>query len=136
VRRKLVLSSLLGILSLASYAQQLPAPPDSVVAAAAAPRHPGRALALRIAIPSVLVGVGVLAHSPRFNQALYQAKLDMQAETQEAFGTLNTHGVDDYTRHVPLAIAYGLMATGHAVSGRPSASRLFTCWPTSSTKAW
>ena len=44
-------------------------------------------MALRIAIPSVLVGVGVLAHSPRFNQALYRAKLDMQA--------------------------YGLMAAGH-----------------------
>lgn len=74
---------------------------------------PGRAALLRIAVPSVLVGVGVLAHSPRYNQTLCQAKEEMQHGTQEVFGGFDAHGVDDYTRHVPLAIAYGLMATGH-----------------------
>src|SRR6476469_2030705 len=99
------------MLGFASHARVATTPPDSAVAAG--PQHRGRAVALRIAVPSVLVGVGVLAYSPQCNQTLYQAKLDMQAETQETFGVLNAHGVDDYTRHVPLAMAYGLMATGH-----------------------
>ena len=66
-------------------------------------------------------GVEVLAHSPCFKQTLYQAKLDKQSETQETFCTLNTHGIDDYTRHVPLAIAYGLIATDHH-GARPAVS--------------
>nr|WP_277881439.1 phosphatase PAP2 family protein [Hymenobacter cyanobacteriorum] len=114
---KLILTFLMGALSLAGHAQTPTATPDS----AAIQRQHRRAVALRIAVPSALVGVGVLAHSPRFNQTMYQAKLDMQAETQETFGTLNAHGVDDYTRHVPLAIAYGLMATGHH-GARPAVS--------------
>jgi membrane-associated phospholipid phosphatase len=120
VRLKLVLTFLMGIAGLAGHAQVHLAAPDSAVAAAT-PCHPGRAVALRIAVPSLLVGVGVLAHSPRFNQTMYQAKLDMQAESQEAFGTLDAHGIDDYTRHLPLAIAYGLLATGHH-GARPAAS--------------
>ena len=111
MRLKLIYTALLSVLSLTGYAQTPTARPDS--AATIALRHPGRAVALRIAVPSVLVGIGVLAHSPHVNQTMYQAKLDMQAETQETFGTVNAHGIDDYTRHVPLAIAYGLMATGH-----------------------
>ena len=118
MRLKLTLTFLLGVLSFAGYAQTPAATPDSVVTQR---REHRRALALRIAVPSVLVGVGVLAHSPRFNQTMYQAKLDMQAETQETFGTLDARGVDDYTRHVPLAIAYGLMATGHH-GARPAVS--------------
>ena len=105
---------------LLAQAQTLAAPADSL-RRLPPPRHQGRALALRIAVPSVLVGVGVLAHSPQFNQTMYQAKLDMQAVTQETFGTLDAHGVDDYTRHVPLAIAYVLLATGHP-GARPGAS--------------
>jgi hypothetical protein len=71
------------------------------------------AVLLRIAIPSALVGVGILAHSPKYNQMLCQAKQDMQQETQEIFGGFDSHGLDDYTRHVPLAAAYAMMATGH-----------------------
>ena len=104
---------------IAGHAQALVAPADSV--AAAAHRSSARAVALRIGVPSALIGIGVLAHSPRFNQTMYQAKLDVQAGTQEAFGTVNAHGIDDYTRHVPLAVAYALMATGHRGS-LPAAS--------------
>ncbi|WP_345123429.1 phosphatase PAP2 family protein [Hymenobacter antarcticus] len=86
---------------------------DSAVVARPVPQRPFRAVALRIAVPSVLVGVGVLAHSPRYNQTLYEVKREMQEETQEVFGDFNSHGIDDYTRHAPLAVAYGLMATGH-----------------------
>ncbi|GAB3731777.1 hypothetical protein GCM10027594_13710 [Hymenobacter agri] len=111
MRRKLILTTLMGALSLTGHAQAPTARPDSAVATA--PQHSGRAVALRIAVPSAFIGIGVLAHSPRLNQTMYQAKLDMQAETQETFGTVNAHGIDDYTRHVPLAVAYGLMATGH-----------------------
>ena len=64
-------------------------------------------------MPTALVGVGVLAHSPAYNRALYRAKQDMQAETQRVFSDFDARGVDDYTRHLPLAMAYGLMATGH-----------------------
>ena len=109
MRLKLILTFLLGLLSLSGHAQALVAVGDS----AALRQHHGCAWAMRIAVPSVLVGVGVLAHSPRFNRVMYQAKLDMQAQTQETFGTLDAHGIDDYTRHVPLAVAYGLMATDH-----------------------
>lgn len=119
MRGNRILLFLLSLFSLAGFAQAPLAAPDSVVLPMRS--HHGRAVALRMAVPSVLVGVGVLAHSPRFNQTLYQAKLDMQAETQETFGILNTHGIDDYTRHVPLAIAYGLMATGHH-GARPAVS--------------
>ena len=100
----------MGAFSLGGHAQALTAGRDSAITRR---HHDGRAAALRIAVPSVLVGVGVLAHSPRLNQAMYQAKLDVQAETQATFGTLDAHGIDDYSWHVPLVVAYGLMATGH-----------------------
>ena len=80
---------------------------------AARPVGRGHAVLLRVGIPSVLVGVGVLAHSPRYSEILCRAKEKMQHETQEVFGSFDAHGLDDYTRHVPLAVAYGLMATGH-----------------------
>ena len=72
-----------------------------------------RAVALRIAVPSALLAVGVMAHSPTYSTVLCQAKQDVQAETQEVFGGFDAHGVDDYSRHAPLALAYGLMATRH-----------------------
>ena len=77
------------------------------------PGNKARAVALRIAVPSALVALGVMAHSPSYSAVLCQAKQDMQAETQEVFNGFNSHGIDDYSRHVPLALAYGLMATGH-----------------------
>ena len=95
------------------HAQPRTTCPADSAAPAARPASSARAVLLRIAVPSVLIGVGVLAHSPTYNQTLFQAKLDMQHETQEVFGGFDAHGVDDYTRHVPLAIAYALMATGH-----------------------
>lgn len=82
------------------------------VASTACPTRPLRAAVLRVAVPSALIGVGVMAHSPAFSPLLCQAKQDMQAEMQEAFPAFNAHGLDDYTRHVPLAAAYALMATG------------------------
>ena len=100
---------------------QAQAPIQPIDSLPPAPQHRGRAAALRIAVPSVLVGIGVLAHSPRCNQTMYRAKLDMQARTRRTFGVLNARGIDDYTRHVPLAMAYGLMATGHH-GARPAAS--------------
>lgn len=72
-----------------------------------------RAAALRVAVPSALVGLGVLAQSPAYNQTLCRAKEAFQAKTQEAFTGFNARGLDDYTRHAPLALAYGLLATGH-----------------------
>ena len=72
-----------------------------------------RAAVLRVAVPSVAIGVGVLAHKPTFNQTLCRAKQDLQKETQQVFNGFDSHGIDDYSRHVPLAMAYGLMATGH-----------------------
>ena len=90
-----------------------PALADSAALGLRPPTHHGRGVALRIAVPSALLAVGVLAHSPAYNQTLYQAKQDIQAETQEVFTGFDAHGLDDYTRHVPLAAAYALMATGH-----------------------
>ena len=109
----------MSVLSLVGSAQTPNATPDS--AAIRQQRQHRRAVALRIAIPSAMVGVGVLAHSPHFNKTMYEAKLALHAETQETFGTVNAHGIDDYTRHVPLAVAYGLMATGHR-GARPAVS--------------
>ena len=111
MRLRLVLPLLILCTSLRVQAQVPIA--DSAYVVRPVPHGCLRSVALRIAVPSVLVGVGVLAHSPRFNQTLYEAKQDMQHETQEVFGGFDSHGIDDYTRHVPLAIAYGLMATGH-----------------------
>ena len=67
---------------------------------------------MRIVVPSVLLGVGVLAHSPACNQTLYRAKQEMQ----EVFLGFYAHGIDDCTRHVPLAAAYALMATGSSAA--------------------
>ena len=119
MRLKLILTFILSACSLVGHAQD--AAGNTLADSLASQREQWRAVVLRIAVPSALVGIGVLAHSPRFNQTMYQAKLDMQAETQETFGTLDAHGLDDYTRHVPLAIAYGLMATGHR-GARPAMS--------------
>ncbi|WP_201987266.1 phosphatase PAP2 family protein [Hymenobacter rubidus] len=109
-RLRLFVFFLAGWPCLTAQAQQVQL--DSAVAATR-PALQLRATALRIAVPSALIAVGVLAHSPTYNQTLYQAKQDFQVETQEAFAGFDAHGVDDYTRHVPLAVAYGLMATGH-----------------------
>ena len=113
MRLRLVLPLLILCTGLRVQAQVPVADSAAVVVVRPLPPSSLRSVALRIAVPSVLVGVGVLAHSPRFNQTLYEAKREMQAETQEIFGGFNSHGIDDYTRHVPLAVAYGLMATGH-----------------------
>ena len=88
-------------------------PADTATVASAQPENKLRAAALRIAIPSALLGVGVMAHSPLYSARLSQAKHDMQAEAQAAFPSFDAHSLDDYTRHVPLAAAYAMMATGH-----------------------
>ena len=79
---------------------------DSLVAAQS--RKQDQAVTMRIVVPSALLGVGVLAHSPACKQTLYRAKQEMQ----EVFSGFDAHGIDDYTRHVLLATAYALMATG------------------------
>ncbi|MBO2007496.1 phosphatase PAP2 family protein [Hymenobacter negativus] len=110
LRLQLLFLLLAGWPATATYGQQI-GTTDSV---AYAPRLScGQRAALRIAVPSVLVGIGVLAHSNQYNETLYRAKLEMQHETQEMFRGFDAHGLDDYTRHVPLAMAYAMMATGH-----------------------
>ncbi|WP_214606947.1 phosphatase PAP2 family protein [Hymenobacter arizonensis] len=37
----------------------------------------------------------------------------MQSNTLKLFPKFNARGLDDYTRHAPLAAAYAMMATGH-----------------------
>ena len=113
LRLRMLFLLLAGLPGIAAYGQQSPiGTPDSVVVHA--PRlSAGQRTALRIAVPSALVAVGVLAHSNQYNETLYQAKLEMQNETQKVFRGFNSHGLDDYTRHVPLAMAYAMMATGH-----------------------
>ena len=86
--------------------------PDSLAAQPQAAPKQLRSAVLRVAVPAALIGVGVLAHSPQYNETLYRAKQDMQASTQKAFAGFDAQGIDDYTRHAPLAAAYGLMAAG------------------------
>jgi membrane-associated phospholipid phosphatase len=112
LRLRLLLLLLAGWPSIAAYGQH------SLINTADSVAHQphlstGQRTALRIAVPSALVAVGVLAHSNQYNQTLYQAKLEMQNETQKVFRGFNAHGLDDYTRHAPLAMAYAMMATGH-----------------------
>ena len=117
---QVVLALWFGLISLVAHAQvtaidSLPAEQPQLLLG------PRRAVALRVVVPSVLVGVGVLAIKPGYCRPLYQAKLAVQAETQRAFAGFDAHGIDDYSRHVPLALAYGLMATGHP-GARPALS--------------
>ncbi|MBF9239588.1 phosphatase PAP2 family protein [Hymenobacter sp. BT683] len=72
-----------------------------------------RKAALRIAIPSAVFGLAAMANSPRFSTILFEAREEIQEETQEAFSSFDARGLDDYSRHAPLAVAYALMATGH-----------------------
>ncbi|MBH8557209.1 phosphatase PAP2 family protein [Hymenobacter negativus] len=113
LRLSLFLLALSSPMAHLAQAQQLPALPADSAIQAPRPVNKARAVALRIAVPSALVAVGVLAHSPTYSTVLCQAKQDMQAETQEIFRGFDAHGIDDYSRHAPLALAYGLMATGH-----------------------
>lgn len=119
MRVRLILWLLVCWPGFAASAQMLVAAPSQWAAPArdsaahAQARHMRRAAALRIAVPAALLGVGVLAHSPTYNQTLYRAKQALQAETQETFSGFDAHGIDDYSRHLPLAVAYGLLATGH-----------------------
>ncbi|MBF9220668.1 phosphatase PAP2 family protein [Hymenobacter ruricola] len=104
IRLRLFLLLLAGGLGLRAQAQTVT---DSLRTARV------RAAVWRVAIPSVAIGVGVLAHKPTFNETLCKAKQNIQEETQEVFRGFDSHGIDDYSRHAPLALAYGLMATGH-----------------------
>ncbi|WP_426059085.1 phosphatase PAP2 family protein [Hymenobacter sp. B1770] len=72
-----------------------------------------RSAALRVLVPSVVLGVGILAHSPVYSYTLCQAKQDMQLRTRQFFPKFDARGLDDYTRHAPLAAAYAMLATGH-----------------------
>ncbi len=104
---------LLGWAGAGAYGQHWSASADADTTGRAPRLSSGQRAALRIAVPSALVAVGVLAHSNQYNETLYQAKLGMQQETQRVFRGFNSHGLDDYTRHAPLAAAYAMMATGH-----------------------
>ncbi|TGE26972.1 phosphatase PAP2 family protein [Hymenobacter metallicola] len=114
-----------SLLSLPAAAQTPTAPitPDSTVATAPAPAplqllYPARQrpqrlwtqpATLRVAVPLTLVGVAWLSSQ---DNALRRMKLEIQEETQEAFPAFNTHGADDYTRHVPVVAAYALQVAG------------------------
>ncbi|MBU6122011.1 phosphatase PAP2 family protein [Hymenobacter siberiensis] len=113
LRLSLFLFVLSGLAARTAQARQPTHFPTDSAVQALRPMHKGRAVAMRIAVPSALVALGVMAHSPTYSTVLCQAKQDMQAKTQEVFGGFDAHGIDDYSRHAPLAIAYGLMATGH-----------------------
>ena len=115
MRGILLLVGLLGGFYLQVLAQVLaPLPPaDTASVIAAQPRNKLRAAALRVAIPSALLSVGVMAHSPAYSARLFWAKQHMQDEIREAFPGFDTHGLDDYSRQVPLAAAFAMMATGH-----------------------
>ena len=67
---------------------------------------------MRIVVASALLGVGMLAHSPACTQPLYRTKQETQEKTQEVFSVFDAHRTDDDTRHLPLATAYAIMATG------------------------
>ena len=110
-RLRLILLLMTCLAGLQARAQAPRFVQDSLVAASR--QKIGRAVVLRIAVPSALLGVGVLAHSPAYSPALWRAKQEVQEETQEEFAGFDAHGIEDYTRHVPLATAYALMATGH-----------------------
>ena len=101
----LVLLLMAGWTCLPAWAQVPALTKDSLVAAQS--RKQDRAVTMRIVVPSALLGVGVLAHSPVCNQTLYQAK----QETQEVFSGFYAHGIDDCTRHVPPGC--GLRPHGH-----------------------
>jgi membrane-associated phospholipid phosphatase len=112
IRLRLLLLLLIGLPTILVQAQTVDTTGVTLVRPASIAGTRKAAL-LRVAVPSVLIGVGVLAHSPKVNQTMCQAKQNFQAETQELFRGFNSYGLDDYTRHVPLAVAYGMMATGH-----------------------
>lgn len=111
--RKLLFLTLLMLPGWASLPAQAQAQAPDSLERTTHVRICSKPVLLRIAVPSVLLGVGILAHSPAYSQLLYHAKEQVQAETQEVFVGFDAHGIDDYTRHVPLAAAYALMATRH-----------------------
>ena len=98
MRFKLLLAFWFGFMNLGAQAQT----PATDSLPAAQQHGPMRAMVWRIAVPSALVGVGVLALDPRYCRPLYQAKLALQAETRQAFAGFDAHGIDDYSRHAPL----------------------------------
>jgi membrane-associated phospholipid phosphatase len=101
------------------------APTSAADSVASAQTHKKlRSAALRIAIPSAIIGIGVMAHTPTYSAALCQVRHMVQAETQQAFGKIDFQGIDDYSRHAPLVAAYGLMATGHRGERTPLAFTL------------
>jgi len=61
---------------------------DSLVADQS--RKQDRAVMMRIVVPSALLGVGVLAHSPACNQTLYRAKQEMKKYFRASMRTEST----------------------------------------------
>jgi membrane-associated phospholipid phosphatase len=119
----LLLALQVGVInSLHAQGPALSVAPDSAATAQAHKKL--RSAALRIAIPSAIVGIGIMAHTPTYSSTLCQVRHKMQAETQAIFGKTDFRGVDDYSRHLPLVTAYGLMATGHRGERTPLAFTL------------
>ncbi|SDY72395.1 phosphatase PAP2 family protein [Hymenobacter psychrophilus] len=89
-------------------AQPSASPPDSVVGAPVVRPWLTRPAVLRVAVPVVLVAAGYASRNENF---LDEMKEEVREETRENFPHFRT-SLDDYTRRVPLAAAYGLFAVG------------------------
>ncbi|SNC75244.1 PAP2 superfamily protein [Hymenobacter gelipurpurascens] len=98
------------------FAQQLlsPATPtDSTGTAGSVPAHRlgtwlKRPVVWHTAVPVGLIGLGYLS---RNENVLDEAKEMMREETTENFPRFHT-SLDDYSRHLPIVVAYGLYAGG------------------------
>ena len=88
-------------------AQVLPSP-DSVSRPAAVRPWLLRPAVLRTAIPVTLVTLGYIS---RNENMLDELKEEVHEETREHFPHFST-SLDNYTRHAPVWVAYGLYATG------------------------
>ena len=88
---------------------QAPVPADSVAQTAPARISRLRRPAVwRVAVPVTLVGLGYVS---RNENMLDEFKEEVREETQEIFPHFAT-SLDNYTRHVPVWVAYGLYVGG------------------------
>ncbi len=100
-----------GILLLAGLARVGVAQPTVRPDSALVPARPlwlVRPAVLRVAVPVVLVAAGYVSRNENF---LDEMKEEVREETRENFPHFHS-SLDDYSRRVPVAAAYGLFAVG------------------------
>ncbi|GAA4358028.1 phosphatase PAP2 family protein [Hymenobacter saemangeumensis] len=120
-----LLIALLLVLSLFTNAQaQVVSPLAAGDSLRKASCHNGalRRTALKVGVPVGLVGLAWLGHTQ--GNVVNTAKSDLQTRTQAAFPNFDANGLDDYSRHAPLAMAYAMMATGRRGERTPLAFTL------------